>query len=111
MWGSRRDFQGRWEEEEDLGLIFLGFPRPGISTALGELRISVHAVLRSPAFCFWWKPRNNLRLACCIARAASVSLRAWAIRSKPSMLASGLRKLWPRGKACSNLRRVSHGVA
>jgi hypothetical protein len=34
MWESRSDFQGRWKAEENLVLVFLGVPRPGISTAL-----------------------------------------------------------------------------
>ena len=64
MWESRSDFQGLWETEVNLGLVFLVFHAPGISTVLPGF---IYALL------LCWKRANNLRLASRISVAAWVS--------------------------------------
>jgi hypothetical protein len=64
MWESRSDFQGLWETKGNLGLVFLVFHAPVISTVLPGF---IHALL------WCWKRANNLRLASRICTAAWVS--------------------------------------
>ena len=52
MWKSRSDFQGLWETKGNLGLVFLVFHAPGISTVLPDF---IYALL------LCWKRANNLR--------------------------------------------------
>lgn len=65
MWESRLcDFQGRWETKGNLGLVFLVFHAPVISTVLPGF---IYALL------LCWKRANNLRFASRISIAAWVS--------------------------------------
>ena len=73
------------DREGNLGLVFLVFHGPAFPRR-SPLRFGLHPRLRS-----WRKPRNSLRLASCMPRAASVSLCAFAMWSKLSILSSGLR--------------------
>ena len=77
MWESRSDFQGRWETEGNLVLVFLVFQGPAFPRRFPQSLRGFHADFRS-----WQKPRNSLRLASCMRRADSVSLCAFAIWSK-----------------------------
>ena len=70
MWESRSDFQGLWETQGNLGLVFLVFHVPVISTALSS---SIYALL------LCWKRANNLRFASRISIAAWVSDFASAV--------------------------------
>ena len=53
-----------------------------------------------------WQVAKSLRLACCMRRAASVSLRRAAMRSKPARESPGRSDCAAGGKAS----RVSSGV-
>ena len=61
MWKSRSDFQGLWETKGNLGMVFLVFHAPVISTVLPGF---IYALL------LCWKRANNLRFASCISLAA-----------------------------------------
>jgi hypothetical protein len=62
MWESRLcDFQGLWETKGNLGLVFLVFHAPVISTVLPGF---IYALL------LCWKRANNLRFASRISMAA-----------------------------------------
>jgi len=98
MWESRSDFQGLWETEENLGLVFLVFHAPVISTVLPGF---FHALL------LCWKRANSLRLAFCIPTAAWVSDSIPAVRASSSIVRFGRRNPAKPG----NCRKISHGVA
>jgi hypothetical protein len=70
MWESRSDFQGLGETKGNLGLVFLVFHAPVISTVL-------------PGFIYalrlWWKRAISFRFASRISMAAWVSVFAPAV--------------------------------
>ena len=72
MWESRSDFQGRWETRETR-FWFSSFP-------IARHFHSPSAVARRGLLAEA-KRANSLLLACCIRRAAAVSLSSWAMLS------------------------------
>src|ERR1022692_3300825 len=88
MWKSRQRFPGAVGREGNLFLVFPAFHPPVISTALR----GVAADHGRQALCFVI-PAISLCLACCIARAASVSVCALAKSSRPVMLTPDRRQL------------------
>src|SRR5580693_8303131 len=98
MWKSRSDFQGLWETKGNLGLVFLVFHAPVISTVLLGF---IYALL------LCWKRANSLLFAACISTAASVSDLIPAVRASSSIVRLG-RRHPARPGSC---RKISHGVA
>ena len=91
------DFQGLWEGRETCFIVFRAFHRPPFPR---PFLIDLRSYAVSRIF------SNSLLLACCIRRAASVSLMAAATRFKALMLSP-----WRRYCAgLSNSNRVSSGV-
>ena len=82
MWESRSDFQGRWKTRETW-FWFSSFST--VRHFHNPLPAVQHGVLAGV------KLANSLCLACCIRRAAAVSLSAWAMRPRASSVCPGLR--------------------
>jgi len=97
MWESRSDFQGRWETRETC----FWFSSFSIARHFHSPLLAFQRGVFAPA-----KLANSLLLACCICRAAAVSLAALAIRSRAPIVCPGLRYL----AALGSFWKVSQGV-
>jgi len=82
MWESRSDFQGRWETRETWFWFSWFSTARHFHKPLGAVQ---HGVFAVP------KLANSFCLACCIRRAAAVSLSAWAMRPRAASVRPDLR--------------------